>query len=72
MGWMEKRHDGLRFVGGNDFRIRRRQEFHRVVRVFEQRLPSRSPSELVDTRKTSYFVNELLIYFLTFYLFFFF
>jgi hypothetical protein len=52
MGWMEKRHDGLRVVGGNDFRVRCRQEFHRIVRVFEQRLPSKRTSELISVHKT--------------------
>lgn len=45
MGRLEKRHYGLWVVSGNDVRIRRRQKFHRLVHVLQQRFPSRRSSE---------------------------
>lgn len=48
MGRMEKRHDGLRVVGRDDFRVRRRQEFYRFVHVLQQRISPRRSSESND------------------------
>lgn len=62
MGRVEKRHDGLRVVGGDDFRVRHGSELHRPVPVFEQRFPPRRSSEYIVYNIVTYYLHPTSVH----------